>query len=153
MLEGGNNQPVGILSWAGEVKKMLCEPGFAYLWNRLLDCNYIKYYNDYMILFQTVYLQNRKHPISFRKIFKMYPKHNKHRIALSRLRCSAHKLMAEEGIFRNIERRMRLCPFCNMNMVEDEFHFVLVCPAFRDLRKDILPIYYCTWPTTTNFVK
>ena len=28
-----NNQPVGILSWAGEVKKMLCELGFAYLWN------------------------------------------------------------------------------------------------------------------------
>ena len=33
MLEGDNNQPVGILSWAGEVKKMLCELGFAYLWN------------------------------------------------------------------------------------------------------------------------
>ena len=31
MLEGDNNQPVGILSWAGEVKKMLSEPGFAYL--------------------------------------------------------------------------------------------------------------------------
>ena len=33
MLEGDNNQPAGILSWAGEVKKMLCELGFAYLWN------------------------------------------------------------------------------------------------------------------------
>ena len=27
------SQPVGILSCAGEVKKMLCELGFAYLWN------------------------------------------------------------------------------------------------------------------------
>ena len=83
----------------------------------------------------------------------MYPKHYKQRIALSRLRCSAHKLMVEEGRFRNIESRMSLCQFCNMNMLEDEFHFVLVCPAFRDLRKDILPKYYCTWPTTTKFVK
>ena len=33
MLEGNNNQPVGILSSAGEAKKMLCELGFAYLWN------------------------------------------------------------------------------------------------------------------------
>ena len=33
MLEGDNNQPVVILSWAGEAKKMLCELGFAYLWN------------------------------------------------------------------------------------------------------------------------
>ena len=61
--------------------------------------------------------------------------------------------MVQEGRFRNIERRMRLCQFCNMNMVKDEFHFVLVCPAFRDLRKDILPKYYCTRPTTTKFVK
>ena len=33
MLEGDINQPVGILSWASEVKKILCELGFAYLWN------------------------------------------------------------------------------------------------------------------------
>ena len=33
MLEGDNNQPVGILSWAGEVKKMLFELGFEYLCN------------------------------------------------------------------------------------------------------------------------
>ena len=38
-------------------------------------------------------------------------------------------------------------------MVEDEFHFVLVCPAIKDLQKDILPKYYCTWLTTTKFVK
>ena len=43
--------------------------------------------------------------------------------------------MLEEGRFHNIERHIRLCQFCNMNMVEDEFHFVLVCPAFRDLQK------------------
>ena len=83
----------------------------------------------------------------------MYPKHYKQRIALSRLRCSAHKLMVEEGRFRNIERHIKLCQFCNMNRVEDEFHFVLVCPAFRDLQKDMLSKYYCTWPTTTKFVK
>ena len=48
---------------------------------------------------------------------------------------------------------MRLCQFCNMNIVEEEFHFVLVFSAFRDSRKDILPKCYCTWPTTTGFVK
>ena len=43
--------------------------------------------------------------------------------------------MLEEGRFHNIERHIRLGQFCNMNMVEDEFHFVFVCPAFRDLQK------------------
>ena len=33
MLEADNNQPVGILSCTDEVRKMLFELGFAYLWN------------------------------------------------------------------------------------------------------------------------
>ena len=33
MLEDDDNQPVGILTLAGEIKKMLCELGFVYLWN------------------------------------------------------------------------------------------------------------------------
>ena len=32
MLEGDSSQSAGTLSWAGEVKKMLCELGFAYFW-------------------------------------------------------------------------------------------------------------------------
>ena len=31
------------------------------------------------------------------------------RVALSTFRCSAHKLMIEEGRYRNIERMQRLC--------------------------------------------
>ena len=65
----------------------------------------------------------------------------KHRVALSRLRCSAHKLMIEERRYRNTERNMRLCQFCNMNLTENEFHFLLVCPAFRTLRAACLPAY------------
>ena len=44
----------------------------------------------------------------------------KHRIALSRFQCSAHKLMIEAGRFRGIERSLRICPLCPMNIIEDE---------------------------------
>ena len=67
----------------------------------------------------------------------------KHRTALSRLRCSAHKLMIEEGRFRGIERNHRIYPFCLMNMIEDKYHFLLVCPTYRELRKTHLPNFYC----------
>ena len=60
---------------------------------------------------------------------KYLTKHYKQRISLSRLRCLAHKLMVEDGSFRNIERRMRLCLFCNMNMVED-VSFCVSLPCF-----------------------
>lgn len=55
-----------------------------------------------------------------------------HRIALTRLRCSAHKLAIEEARFRNIERSNRKCIYCQMNIIEDEYHFLLVCSYYRD---------------------
>ena len=50
---------------------------------------------------------------------------DKHRIALTRLRCSAHKLAIEEGRFRNIDRAQRKCNMCNMGCIENEYHFYL----------------------------
>ena len=68
-------------------------------------------------------------------------KNNCHRITLTRIRCSAHKLMIEEGRYRNIDRNQRVCTKCNMNVIENEFHFVLVCPIYRQLRNECLPRY------------
>ena len=62
---------------------------------------------------------------------------DKHRVALTRLRCSTHKFMVEEGRYRGIERNMRKCYLCSMNAVEDEYHFLLICPAYTDLRKKL----------------
>ena len=80
-------------------------------------------------------------------------KTDSHRIALARLRCSAHKLAIEEVRLRNIERSLRLCQFCNSGVIEDEFHFLLACPAYSELRTSILPRYYCRWPTKQKFIK
>ena len=77
----------------------------------------------------------------------------KHRVALSRLRCSAHKLMIEEGRYRNIDRNLRICQFCNMNSVEAQYHFLLVCPTYREIRNSCLLAYYCKWPTIYKLVQ
>ena len=55
------------------------------------------------------------------------------------IRGSAHKLRIEDGRYRNIERNNRLCQYCQMNVIEDEFHFLLVCPAYRQIRISVLP--------------
>ena len=47
-----------------------------------------------------------------------------HRGALSRLRCSNHSLHIESGRVNNVE-------------IEDEYHFVLMCPFYIDLRVHI----------------
>ena len=62
----------------------------------------------------------------------------KARNILAKFRCSAHNLMVEQGRFINVGRCNRICQFCNMNCIEDEYHFLLVCPVYRDLRHKYL---------------
>ena len=77
-------------------------------------------------------------------------KNIKHRIELTRFRCSSHRLMIEEGRYRNVARNERLCTKCNMHAIENEYHFLLVCPFYKHIRELCLPRYYCHWP---NLVK
>ena len=91
-----------------------------------------------------------KHVFELEKYLNCVP-NLKHLTVLSRFRCSAHKLNIEEGRYRNIDRQDRLCTKCNMSTVENEYHFALVCPFYRDLRLQCLPKYYCVWPTYQKF--
>jgi hypothetical protein len=50
------------------------------------------------------------------------------------------------GRYNNTPRESRLCLCCNMNVVENQYHFVLVCPAYRSVRTHFLQTYYCSWP-------
>ena len=46
--------------------------------------------------------------------------------------------MIEAGRHQNIDRNLRFCQMClkrNVYIIEDEFHFFLVCPAFDDIRE------------------
>ena len=75
----------------------------------------------------------------------------KFRTAMSRFRCSSHDLFIESGRYRNIEREKRICKLCPLGLIEDEYHFVLVCPEYSSLRgKYILPYYY-NYPNTIKF--
>ena len=41
------------------------------------------------------------------------------------MRISAHNLNIETGRFYNLDRHERMCSMCNLNVVEDEYHFIL----------------------------
>ena len=59
------------------------------------------------------------------------------RIALTKLRLSDHTLIIEKGRHQNINAPDRKCPFCP-EQVEDEFHFLVKCPTYNCLRKNLL---------------
>ena len=144
-------------NWAFQIKSLLDELGFTYIWlEMVIQCVYDQYFQNW---YGSVNASSKLEVVKctnkvfhFEKYLKCI-KTDSHRIALARLRCSAHKLAIEEGRLRNIERSLRLCQFCNSGVIEDEFHFLLACPAYRELRTSILPRYYCRWPTKQKFIK
>ena len=151
--------------WADQVKNLLSELGFSYLWQnnnitelqlkciiqRLYDQYFQKFYSDIRTSTKLSTYNLLKNEFVVEKYITCVT-NDKHRIALTRLRCSAHKLAIEEGRFRNIDRAQRKCNMCNLGCIENEYHFLLICPFYRDLRISILPRYYNNWPTQQKFL-
>ena len=63
----------------------------------------------------------------------------------------SHKLEIERGRYNNILRENRKCKMCNGNIIENEYHFLLVCPLYREIRKEHLKPYFQRWPTLNKF--
>ena len=77
----------------------------------------------------------------------------KFRISLSKFRLSSHNLAIERGRYENIPRNERKCIFCNLNVIESEYHLLLVCPFYIELRRKYFKPYFCHWPTLNKFDK
>ena len=62
------------------------------------------------------------------------------RVAFSKLRISAHTLMIEKGrhTYPKIPINDRLCKFCELLEIEDEYHFVMSCPLYKSQRDTLL---------------
>ena len=76
-----------------------------------------------------------------------------HRKALSRLRLSSHRLRIESGRYdKKCPINERKCIYCNSNDVEDEYHFVLVCDFYTELRKLYIKKYFYVRPSMAKFI-
>ena len=71
---------------------------------------------------------------------------------------SSHKLRIETDRYsRNrMDRVQRKCLIplnCNLNDLEDEYHFVLICPMYNDLRTTYIKKYYFRRPSLYTCVE
>ena len=55
----------------------------------------------------------------------------------------------ERGRYNGVARTDRICKLCRRT-IEDEFHFVLICIAYKDLRRKYIPDY-CQSPSLYTF--
>ena len=68
---------------------------------------------------------------------------------LARFRLSSHNLEIETGRYNRIDRDSRYCKLCNQNRIENEYHFLLCCPKYIEIRRKYLGSYH--WPTVNKF--
>ena len=52
------------------------------------------------------------------------------------------KLFVETGRHWQIPRQDRKCILCNINDEEDEYHFILICPFYNNIRNTHIPRYF-----------
>ena len=91
-----------------------------------------------------------KHNFNFEKYLDSITD-SKLRREFSRFRLSSHQLAIEKGRYNNTPREQRKCTCCNQNVIENEYHFLLVCQAYRQLRIKYFKPYFCSFPTLNKF--
>ena len=55
----------------------------------------------------------------------------------SRIRCGLLKVGVNTGRWEGVPYLERICTFCNMNVIEDEIHFVFACPVWSGFRTQL----------------
>lgn len=68
-------------------------------------------------------------------------------ISVDKIRCFAkfrlgsHDLQVQTGAWLNIPRHLRVCHFCNLNAVDDEYHVIFECAALQHIRQQFLCLF------------
>ena len=149
---------IGQRNWASDIRKLLCENGFGYIWfdqqiqheKHFLDIFVQRLKDQYIQEWLTI-LNTSSKLYSYRQYMNEILHESylncitvrKFRHSLAKLRCSSHDLEIEKGRYYNIAKENRICKLC-YSAVETEFHFVLVCEKLADIREKYIPRKYYT---------
>ena len=159
---------MGKKNWASNVKTLLDNFGFSYVWDnpftvslkifhltfkeRVIDVFKQEWFNIISLSGSLTLYKNFKQSFGIENYLVVLP--SKLRINISKLRLSAHQLRIETCRYaRNrLERALRLCTLCDISDIEDEYHFVLVCPVYDSIRKKYISSFYYKRPNVFKFI-
>ena len=72
------------------------------------------------------------------------------RIPLTKYRSGSHFLPISDQRYRMIDERNN-CPLCESDELGDEFHYIMLCPAFDIHRKKYIDSYYTNRPNVLKY--
>lgn len=155
-------------NWASTIKHLLSRLGFLEVWNAQGVGNI----NNFLHIFRTrvkdIYIQewHARLENSTRARFYVniasFEHHRylellnveKYRTSLCRLRVSSHRLEVERGRWakpNKIPLDNRKCRICGV--LEDEYHFILECSIYNELRKTYIKQYFWRRPNMAKFIE
>ena len=118
---------------------------------------------DYMIVFRQEWsarIFDSHRACFFRVVIKEHFLHHfldvvnvpAHRVSLIRLICSSHRLGIETGRWTRpvTPQENRKCTVCNR--LDDEYHLLLECTLFNDLRKKLIKRIYWEKPSMAKCI-
>jgi hypothetical protein len=156
-------------NWLSNVRQLLQDTGFNDVWMfRDSVISPKQFIAEFKIRLKDIHISEWRHAVGQSSALELFnalkPNYGmseyiitmdnaKHIQALAKIRLSSHKLMIEQGRHRHIAREDRKCELCSRNEIEDEFHFILICDVYGELRARYIPPYYRRRPWMFKLVQ
>jgi hypothetical protein len=137
---------VGKPNWATHVKETLFKYGLGYAWITQEDGNIHVFIHMFEISVPDRYQQEWHEQTSSSATLELYCKYKylstvqyfPHRNALTRFRCSNHKLAIETGMHGHVIRSDIICKYCSIvndnHVIQNEILFLMCCPLYNEVR-------------------
>jgi len=162
-----NDCDKGYKNWVSNVKKLLNDYGFSYIFENANMINTKSFLCELKCRIVDAFKQewfgnmNDSSVLDMYRIFKTTLEYETYldllpkslRTYFVKLRASAHPLRIQTGRYarNNIPRNERYCQCCDQRDIEDEFHFICKCPCFQQLRQKYIKIVYYVNPSVFKF--
>ena len=163
-----SNQNAKVKNWVTLLKEMLEINGFGNVWSDQGVPSAKIFLIDFEQRCKDIFIQNNNAEIYNSSEHRLYRylshehglawylnniKEKYIRVALTKLRLGSHNFLIERGRWGRVKIDFfdRRCDECDE--VEDEYHIVLKCPRFNDLRKNLISNSMVRRPSMYMFVK
>ena len=150
-----NLDAAGRNTWATNIKDLLYRYGFGYVWWNQSVGDINLFISEFSSRLRDNYRQEWHLEMSTNGKLSLYQqikttyenylselRHKKYIAVLARFRISNHSLAVETGRYEGLPRNQRICKICEKvhknYCIEDELHFVTICPAYHHLRVEHL---------------
>ncbi len=154
--------------WTRQIKQLLCTTGFGYVWEEQAVYNEKLFLKLFEVRCKDMFRQKCLSEIESSNRCRLYANikcshemepyllHNYRRDIrsnLTKIRLSSHKFLVERGRWQKpkMEYTQRICTLCDSSDIEDEYHILMTCSHYIELRHKYIKQYYYRRPSMLKF--